>query len=267
MSKQTYEVVYFIPNASKVFSSIRAFLRSVRTRFSADELGEIQLYSWAEDNRLGVLFRFNFLLFRPSMLKFFDSWVEELHLQIHELECFSSKERKEIVERYANTATLSFVGDYQMTPALSEIELGFPKANEKRREPRIPVNLRVHFKAAKENGPAIASRLRVRLGASQSSIVGYADSISSLGMFIRERTDLPLRSRLQVVIELPDMGTNIKTIAEIVDIVTEEKAMSHQGEVIPGSGLRFLKFFEDGEQLLRTYLGNADSSSVDLLLE
>lgn len=267
MGKQVYEVAYFIPSASKVFPSIRNLVRSIRTRFSVDELQETQLYGWVDHDRVGILLRFQFQTFLPSMLKHFAGWAEELSLEKEELESVGPKERKEMVDWYQSTADLSFVGNFDFSQALDEMEKRFHKMHGTRREPRVGANLRVRFKAAKGNEPSIASRLRVRLGDDRIFIQGYADSISSGGMFLRDRTDLPLRSRIQLVIELPEMARDVKAIAEIVDIVTEEKARLLEGEVVPGSGVRFLKFFEDGEMLLKDYLGNVSAPSPDLLLE
>lgn len=236
MAKEFFEIAFIIPFASRVFPKIRSFLKAVRTRFKRDELPELLFFSWVGGNSVGVVFRFSFKNFVPSMFKWFDSWIQELRIEIIQLENFGKQEKEAILKKFEMTSDVKFTGQYNPDHALDEIEGRFSRLVGIRREQRLPVRLIVKFRT----GKALARE--------------YSENISYGGMFIRGRTDLPLRSRLEVVFKLPGTEEEVKAVAEVVHIVSQEKVDLIDGDRVPGSGIQFIKFIGDGEKQLKDYI-------------
>ncbi|MDD5223684.1 MAG: PilZ domain-containing protein [bacterium] len=236
MARKFFEIAFVIPFASKVFPEIRSFLKSARARFNQDELPELQIFSWVGGNSVGVIFRFSFENFVPSMFKWFASWAQELKMEIIELENFGKPEKEAMRKRFEMTSDAKFTGKYNLDHALNEIEGRFSRLVGMRREQRLPVRLTVKFRT----GKALERE--------------YTENISYGGMFIRGRTDLPLRSKLEVVFKLPGTEEEVKAVAEVVHIVSQEKVDMIDGDRVPGSGVHFVEFVGDGEEKLRRYI-------------
>jgi len=236
MAKEFFEIAFIIPFASRVFPKIRSFLKTARTRFKQDELLEIHIYSWIGGNSVGVVLRFNFESFIPSMFKWFASWIQELRMEIIELENFGKQEKEAMLKKFEMTSDAKFTGQYNLDHALDEIEGRFSRQVGIRREQRLPVRLTIKFRT----GKALARE--------------YSENISYGGIFIRGRTDLPLRSRLEVVFQLPGTDEEIKAVGEVVHIVSQEKVDLIDGDRVPGCGVHFVEFIGDGETRLKDYL-------------
>ncbi len=236
MAKPFFEIALIIPFASRVFPKIREFLKIARTRFKQDELPELHIFSWVGGNSVGVVFRFGYENFVPSMLKWFATWIQELKIEIIELENFGKPEKEAILKRFEMTSDVKFTGNYNLDHALDEIEGRFSRLTGMRRENRLPVRLTVKFRT----GQALERE--------------YTENISYGGMFIRGRADLPLRTKLEVVFKLPGTEEEVKAVAEVVHIVSQEKVDLIDGDRVPGSGVHFTKFIGDGEERLRRYI-------------
>ncbi len=236
MAKPFFEIALIIPFASQVFPKIRTFLKTARTRFKQDELPQLHLFSWVGGNSVGVVFRFSYDKFVPSMLKWFATWIQELKIEIIELENFGKPEKEAILKRFEMTSDVKFTGNYNLDHALDEIEGRFSRLTGMRRENRLPVRLTVKFRT----GQALERE--------------YTENISYGGMFIRGRADLPLRTKLEVVFKLPGTEEEVKAVAEVVHIVSQEKVDMIDGDRVPGSGVHFIEFIGDGEEKLRRYI-------------
>jgi len=236
MAKEFFEIAFVIPFASRAFPEIRSFLKAARNHFKADELPELHLFSWIGGNSMGVIFRFSFQNFLPSMTKWFARWLKDLRMEVIEFENFSQPEKEALLKRFEMTSDMKFTGKYNLDHALNEIEGRFSRLVGMRREHRLPVRLTVKFRT----GKALARE--------------YSENISHGGMFIRGRADLPLRTRLEVVFKLPGTEEEIKAVAEVVHIVSQEKVDMIDGDRVPGCGVQFIEFIGDGEKKLRRYL-------------
>lgn len=236
MAKEFFEIGFIIPFASKVFPRIRSFLKTARTRFKPEELPELHIFSWIGGNSVGVFFRFKYENFVPSMTKWFASWIQELRMEVIELENFNKQEKEAMLKKCEMTSDVKFTGKYNLDHALDEIEGRFSRHLGVRKEKRLPVRLTVKFRTEK----AFARE--------------YTENISYGGMFIRGRTDLPLRTKIEVVFKLPGTEEEVKAVAEVVHIVTQEKVDMIDGDRVPGSGVHFVEFIGDGEQRLKDYL-------------
>jgi uncharacterized protein (TIGR02266 family) len=236
MAKEFFELAFVIPFASRVFPKIRSFLKSARSHFKPEELPQLHLFSWIGGNSVGVVFRFSFEHFLPSMTKWFAGWIRELRMEIIEIENFGKPEKEAILKRFEMTSDVKFTGKYNLDHALNEMEGRFSRLVGMRREQRLPVRLTVKFRT----GKALERE--------------YSENISYGGMFIRGRTDLPLRTKLEVVFKLPGTEQEIKAVAEVVHIVSQEKVDMIDGDRVPGSGVHFIEFVGEGEKKLRRYI-------------
>ncbi|MCX5858346.1 MAG: PilZ domain-containing protein [Proteobacteria bacterium] len=236
MAREFFEIAFIIPFASRVFPQIKSFLKTARTRFKQEELPQLHIFSWIGGNSVGVVFRFSYEHFVPSMIKWFAGWIQELRMEIIELENFGRQEKEAVLKKFEMTSDVKFTGNYNLDHALNEVEGRFSRLVGMRREQRLPVRLTVKFRT----GKALERE--------------YSENISYGGMFIRGRTDLPLRTKLEVVFKLPGTEQEIKAVAEVVHIVSQEKVDMIDGDRVPGSGVHFIEFIGDGEEKLRRYI-------------
>ena len=236
MGKEFYEIAYIIPYIAKSFNSVRDFLKSARSNFPLEDLPEIQLYNWIGSGSLGVVFRFRFGSFIPSMLQWFNPWIKDLEIDVIELESFNIKEREGILKKFDLTSDAKFTGNYDLNRALEAIKGRASPIKSVRKEQRLAARLKVRFKSAQE------------------FVDEYTENISFGGMFIQGKTDISLKSRIEVILVLPDSDKEVKAIAEVVHIVTDEMVGLLSGDRVPGFGVQFIEILDDGEKLIREYV-------------
>ena len=235
MGKDFFDIAFIIPFKSRFFTLIRMFLKTTRQHFPPSQLPEIQIYGSSGENTLRILLRFNMNLFQPAMLAWFQSWIQALNIEVAELESVSAEDREAILDTFQSTSDVVFTGQYDLDQAVEEIRTTFLRNQRVRKLERFPDNLRVTFRTHRD------------------FIGEYADNISSGGMFIRGRTDLPPRSRVEIVLELPGTAGEVKAIAEVVHVVAGGRGEGDQ-DAVSGCGIQFVEFLNDSESRLKQYI-------------
>ena len=236
MAKKFFDVVVVIPLEPRFFTLIRMFLKTTRSHYSPTELLEIQIFGWIKGGSLRVILRFDARTFEPAMLAWFQSWVQALNAEVIELESYDGPAQEKILRRIKTTSEAIFIGDYSFDRALDEIKARFNRHHGTRRQPRFADNLRISFREFKD------------------FIGEYTGNISYGGMFIRGRTDLPPRSRVEVVLDLPGTAGGVKAIAEVVHVVPLKTVRDFDDKSVSGCGFQFVEFLNDGEILLKDYI-------------
>lgn len=232
-----FQIAFIVPFAASLFPKVREFLLAAREEFSAEFLVDIQIYSWIGSNTLGIIFAFNTRSFEPDRHDWFSRWIREIRFDVIDLESFGPEKKHTLLKKFDLTSDMKFKGAFDLNRALHQIGNRFMVPRGIRRESRVPARVKVQFKA------------------DESFAEETAENISTGGMFIRGRTDLPLGTRLEMAIELPG-GGKILAIGEVAHIVTEEKAALIDRDTVPGCGLKFVEFLRDGKIQLKNFLEN-----------
>ena len=229
-----FEFAFIIPHVTIKFPTIRDFLKQANSAFSRKNLREIQLYTWVGGDSLGILFRFDSAKFHPGYLKWLLPWQNKFQSDLIEMEKLGEAGRDLMMDKCNLTSDIKFVGAYDLPHALDIIADRLRGIKGVRKAPRIPARVKVSFKTER----AFKKE--------------YSENISYGGMFIQGRISLPPRSRLEVVLELPNRE-EVKIVSEIVHIVTADKIKLINGDRKEGFGVQFVSFVGDGEKKLREY--------------
>lgn len=229
-----FEFAFVIPHLSINFPVIREFLNQAGSKFPRESLREIQLYTWLGGDSLGVLLRFDSAKFHPGYSKWLLPWKNKFQADLIEMEKLGEDGRNLLMDKCNLTSDIKFVGDFDLPHALDIIAERLQEIRGVRKAPRIPARVKVRFKTK------------------QAFKKEYSENISYGGMFIQGKIDLPPRSRLKVILELPNRQ-EVKIIAEIVHIVTVDKIKLINGNRAEGFGVQFINFIGDGEKKLREY--------------
>jgi Tfp pilus assembly protein PilZ len=229
-----FEFAFIVPHLTINFPAIRDFLKQASSKFSRESLREIQLYTWLGGDSLGILFRFDPAKFHPGYLKWFIPWKNKFSADLIEMEKLGEAGRDLLMDKCNRTSDVKFGGAYDLPHALDIIADRLQSIKGVRKAPRIPARVKVSFKT------------------DRAFKKEYSENISYGGMFIQGKSDLPLHSRLEVILELPNRE-EAKVIAEIVHIVTVDKIKLVNGNRTEGFGVQFINFVGDGEKKLREY--------------
>jgi len=232
--KKYFEFAFVISHLTMNFPLTKDFLSSAKLEFSPETLNEIQLFTWIGSDSLGILFRYDFQNFRPSYFKWFIPWKDKLQADVIEMENIGEAGRNLLLDKCNLTSDIKFVGVYDLDHALDVIRDRLKGIKGVRKFPRITAQIKVKFKTAED------------------FVREYADNISFGGMFIKGKTDLPVRSKIEITFELPN-EEEIKVIAEIVHVVTEDRLKLINGDRVEGFGIQFVEFLDDGEEKLWKY--------------
>lgn len=236
MKKQHFDIAFIIPLEPRFFSLIQMFLRTTRSHYPTEQLPEIQIFGWITRGSLRIVLRFEAKSFNPEMFSWFQSWIQALNAEVVELESLDPKSKEKFLAKIKSTSEVIFTGNYDMERAVEELKTRFQRFHGTRKSPRFDDSLKVSFKVFKD-------------------FVGeYTDNISFGGMFIRGRTDLPPKSRVEIVLELPGMEEKIHAIAEVIHIIPREGGLGGGKKAVSGSGFQFVEFLDDGESRLREYI-------------
>ena len=236
MNEKSLEVALLIPYASRQFAQVRTFLESTRSQFNGEQLKEIRLYCWAGTASLGAILSFSPEHFIRSKLRFLDQWAKDLQMDIIELNKLKPSSIEVFHKKFTMTSDVKFTGSYDLTHVLNEIEARFTKVSGVRRDPRVPARVKVRFKS------------------SDAFLQEYTQNISFGGMFIQTTAQPEPRSRVELTIELPESGEEVKVIAEVVHVVNPEKANMLNGDAVPGVGIQFVEFIGAGEQKIKDFV-------------
>ncbi|MCX5859279.1 MAG: PilZ domain-containing protein [Proteobacteria bacterium] len=229
-----FEFAFIVPHLTINFPAIRDFLKQAGSKFSRESLREIQLHTWVGSDSLGILFRFDPAKFHPGYFKWFLPWKNKFSADLIEMEKLGEAGRDLLIDKRNLTSDIKFVGAYDLPHALDIIANRLQGIKGVRKAPRIPARVKVSFRTERVFKKE------------------YSENISYGGMFIQGKSDLPLHSRLEVILELPNRE-EVKVISEIVHIVTADQLKLSNGARAGGFGVQFVNFVGDGEKKLREY--------------
>lgn len=83
----------------------------------------------------------------------------------------------------------------------------------------------------------VKARIQVGWSSPKEFLVAYSENISRGGIFVATRRPPELREVVELLLELPDGQAPAKTLAAVVQRITEEQAA---GGRVPGAGLQFV---------------------------
>lgn len=232
--KRVFELAFIIQNSFLNLDQIKEFLKTAKAHFSKESILEIQIFSWIGSNTIGILFRFDFDEFRPSFFQWFQPWIAKLKMEVVELEKLGIEQKNAFINKCMITTDIKFTGTYELFEALDVIEERFKETKTVRKSSRIPYKIKVTFKSE------------------DAFYKEYSENISYGGMFIVGKTNLPLRSRIEITFVLPDKE-EIKAIAEIIHIISKEEKKVINGNAIEGFGVQFVEYIGDGKDKLKKY--------------
>lgn len=236
MNKKPYEIALLIPYASSQFPQVRTFLEAIRNQFTSEQLEEMSLYCWAGTASLGAVLRFNQIHFARTKLRFLDKWTKDLQMDVIELHKLKEESIQMFHDRFTLTSDIKFTGKFDLGHVLNEIESRFKRLQGVRKAPRVP------------------ARVKVRFQSKNAFLQEYSQNISCGGMFIQTKAKPEPRSRVELTIELPDTGEQVKVLAEVVHVLSPDKAEILNGDSVPGVGIQFIEFMEDGGEKLQQYV-------------
>ncbi|HUJ26812.1 MAG TPA: PilZ domain-containing protein [Myxococcales bacterium] len=84
----------------------------------------------------------------------------------------------------------------------------------------------------------VRTRIQVGWSSPKEFLVAYSENISRGGIFVATRRPPELREVVELLLELPDGQPPAKTLAAVVQRVTEEQAAA--GKRVAGAGLQFV---------------------------
>lgn len=243
--KKFFDIILVIPIESRQFPVIQMFLRTTRAHYSLEQLPEIHLYGSIAESELRVLLRFDFRMFLPSMLHWLSGWIQVLNIGIIELESYHPSSREEILDRITNSSEFVYSGEYDFDYVIDVLKTKFSRSHGVRRHPRFREKLKVHFRI-------------------ENDYVGeYTANISAGGMFIRGRTNVATRSRMEVSLALPGQNSPVSALVEVIHIIPEDVVFIPDEERAFGFGVRFVSFLNDGEFVLGNYLSTLSTLPVE----
>ncbi|HVU00631.1 MAG TPA: TIGR02266 family protein [Polyangiaceae bacterium] len=114
-----------------------------------------------------------------------------------------------------------------------------------------PDNRRIH--------PRFAVDLDVSLSSDHNFYAGFAENISSGGLFIATHVQKPVGEKMDVSVTLPDGGDPIRCVGEVRWV----RVYSEQSNVPPGLGLKFLGLSAADIARIETFLTNREPLFYD----
>lgn len=234
--KEHFDIALIVPVESRLFPVIQMFLKVTRAHYSTQHLPEIHIYGSVSNGEIRILLRFRFRSFLPSMLQWLSGWIQVLNMGIIELESYDVYTRETILTKFQNTSDIAFTGEYDLDQAIEELKTKFARTHGVRKHHRFREKLKVYFRMERD------------------FIGEYTDNISYGGMFIRGRTDISPRSRMEVQLELPGMTDRVNAIVEVIHVIPRDHLDAPQAERVTGFGVRFVSFLSGGEETFGRYL-------------
>ncbi len=229
-----YEVVLIVPYIHEKTDLLHGFLINIRNEYTPSVLRSVNLYSWSASDTLGITLSFDDSSFLPRHLDTLETWAEKAGAKFYNLMLLGEKEREIFKSKLPLTSDLKFTGDFDIPSALNNI---FARTNTTvgRKSPRYIVSIRVTFKSEEQ------------------FIQEYTKDISNGGIFVATDKPLPMESKVELVLSLPNFPKVVKVIGEIVHIFNIEQVKLLDHNRVPGMGVQFLEFEEDGQQVLEEY--------------
>jgi uncharacterized protein (TIGR02266 family) len=104
--------------------------------------------------------------------------------------------------------------------------------------PHLPIERDVEPPGSRRSFARLTTKLRVSWGSARAFLDAWSENISRGGVFVATQTPPPLRSVVDLHLELPDGEPPARTQAEVVQRTTPEEAKG-SGRVA-GAGLQFI---------------------------
>ncbi len=229
-----FEITLIVPYVSQKSEMLVAFLLNTRKEYPPSVLKEINLYSWSSSDTMGISLSFDFSSFLPHYLDKISSWSEKLEAKMYNLMMMGEKEREAFKSKLPLTSDVKFAGDFDIPAALKSI-LTRTNATTGRKFPRYTISIKVTFKSKEQ------------------FIEDYAKDISKGGIFVATDNPLPLESKIELVLSLPDSKNEVKIICEVVHVFSSDQAKLLDNKRVAGMGVQFLEFEGDGQKVLEAY--------------
>ncbi len=233
MSKD-FEIALIVPYVSGKVESVEGFLTGLRREYAPSVLKSISLYCWSASDSLGIILSFDFYSFLPSSFDAIRRWAEKAEAKIFELMASVEEQRKEFKAKFMLTSDLKFTGAFDISRALESI-LKRIGTTTGRKSPRYVATIEVRFKTKEE------------------FVKEYTKDISKGGIFVATEKPLPVKTRAELVLILPDSPEEVKVTGEIVHAVGPEQARLAGHGNTSGMGIQFIEFQKDGAKILESY--------------
>ncbi len=229
-----FEIAIIIPYVSYKIQTVEAFLKNVKKEYKPSVLKSINLYCWSSSDSLGIILFFDFVSFLPRYFNAIKTFAKQVDAKIFELMAFGEKERKEFKNKFILTSDIKFIGDFDISFALSSI-LRRTTTTMGRKYPRYSTAIKVTFKSQEQ------------------FVQEYTKDISKGGIFIATEKPLPVNSRVELIISIPNLSGEIKVIGEVVHTVTNDNTSVKTYDRVAGMGIQFIEFEGDGQKRLEQY--------------
>ena len=232
--EKLFEIALIVPYVSQKSEMLDGFLLNIRKDYPPSVLKEINLYSWSSSDTMGISLSFDFSSFLPHYIDKMEAWSEKLEAKMYNLMMMGEKERDAFKSKLPLTSDLKFSGDFDVSSALKSI-LSRTSTTAGRKHPRYSVSIKVTFKSKEQ------------------FMEEYAKDISKGGLFVATDKPLPMESKIELILSLPEVQKEVKIIAEVVHVFGSEQAKLLDNKRVPGMGVQFLEFEDDGRKVLEEY--------------
>ncbi len=229
-----FEIALIVSYVSQKIQTVETFLQNTRKTYKPSVLKAINLYCWSSSDSLGIILSFDFVAFLPRYFNPIKSFAAKTEAKIYELMAFGENERKEFKSKFILTSDLKFIGDFDISFALSTI-LRRTTTTMGRKHPRYNTTIQVTFKSQEQ------------------FIQEYTKDISKGGIFVATEKPLPVNSRVELILSIPNLSREVKVIGEVVHTVTNDNTSEKTYERVAGMGIQFLEFEGDGQKALEVY--------------
>ncbi len=229
-----FKIALIVPYVSQKSEMREGFLLNTKKEYAPSVLKEMKLYSWSSSDTMGISLSFDFSSFLPHYLDKISLWSEKLEAKMFNLMMMGEKEREAFKSKLPLTSDVKFTGDFDIPAAIKSI-LTRTSATAGRKYPRYSISIKVTFKSKEQ------------------FMEEYAKDISKGGLFVATDKPLPLESKIELILSLPDVQKEVKIIAEVVHVFGSEQAKLLDNKRVAGMGVQFLEFEGDGQKVLETY--------------
>ena len=234
-----FEIALIVPYVSQKMQIVEAFLKNTKKEHKPAVLKSFNLYCWSSSDSLGIILSFDFVTFLPRYFNPIKSFAAKVEAKIYELMAFGENERKEFKSKFILTSDLKFIGDFDISFALNNI-LRRTSTTMGRKHPRYSTTIKVTFKSQEQ------------------FVQEYTKDISKGGIFVATEKLLPLNSKVDLLLSLPDFPRGIGIVGEVVHVVGPEQGKQPGGSRVAGMGIQFLEFKGDGQKALEGYFKSLD---------
>jgi type IV pilus assembly protein PilZ len=229
-----FEIALIIPYVSYKIQTVEAFLKNAKKEYKPSVLKSINLYCWSSSDSLGIILFFDFVSFLPRYFNTIKSFATQVDAKIFELMAFGEKERKEFKSKFILTSDIKFIGDFDISFAFNNI-LRRTSTTMGRKQPRYTTTIKVTFKSQEQFSRE------------------YTKDISKGGIFVATEKPLPVNSRVELILSIPNLSSEVKVVGEVVHAVTNDNTSEKTYERVAGMGIQFLEFEGDGQKALEVY--------------